>query len=134
MVFMLQLEVVDRLCAGPGVKNYGRLSIMSQYHCQVEKLFKVPATAFRPQPKVESAIVRLVPLENTDNQVEDSALLETVVRTAFSQRRKTLQNSLKTIADKSLFEEIGIDGSRRPETLSLNEYISISNALTQLKS
>ena len=129
MVFMLQLEVVDRLCATPGIKNYGRLSIMSQYHCQVDKLFKVPATAFKPQPKVESAIVRLVPMDKPPAEASDPDLLETVVRTAFSQRRKTLQNSLKTLVEKSLLEDLGIDGQRRPETLTLAEYVSISNAL-----
>jgi len=134
MLFMLQLEVVDRICASPGNKNYGRLTIMSQYHCKVDKLFRVPATAFHPQPKVESAIIRLVPIEKPDHKADDPDLLETVVRTAFSQRRKTLQNSLKTLVEKSLLNDIGIDGSRRPETLSLGEYVSISNALARVES
>lgn len=134
MVFMLQLEVVDRICATPGSKNYGRLSVMSQYYCSATKLFKVPASAFNPQPKVESAIVRLVPLVAPQYEAQDPQLLETVVRTAFSQRRKTIQNSLKSILAKSLLEQVGIDGSRRPETMSLHEYVIICNALAQVES
>lgn len=134
MLFMLQLEVVDRMCASPGSKSYGRLSIMTQYHCKVEKLFRVPPTAFRPQPKVESAIVRLQPLAQPPLAATDASLLETVVRTAFSQRRKTLQNSLKKLVESSMLEDLSIDGSRRPETLSLEEYVSISNALAKAKS
>ncbi len=134
MVFMLQLEVVDRICATPGSKNYGRLSVMSQYYCNATKLFKVPASAFNPQPKVESAIVRLVPLVAPQYEAKDPQLLETVVRTAFSQRRKTIQNSLKSILTKSLLEQVGIDGSRRPETMSLHEYVIISNALARVES
>ncbi|NBS27181.1 MAG: 16S rRNA (adenine(1518)-N(6)/adenine(1519)-N(6))-dimethyltransferase RsmA, partial [Gammaproteobacteria bacterium] len=134
MVFMLQLEVVDRICATPGSKNYGRLSVMSQYYCNATKLFKVPASAFNPQPKVESAIVRLVPLVAPQYEAQDPQLLETVVRTAFSQRRKTIQNSLKSILAKPLLEQVGIDGSRRPETMSLHEYVIISNALAQVES
>jgi 16S rRNA (adenine1518-N6/adenine1519-N6)-dimethyltransferase len=133
MLFMLQLEVVNRMSADPGSKSYGRLSIMTQYHCKVEKLFPVPPTAFTPQPKVESAIVRLMPWPEPPFPATDPVLLETVVRTAFSQRRKTLQNSLKTLLDKSLLQALSIDGSRRPETLSLAEYVSISNALDQDK-
>ncbi|MDA9909904.1 16S rRNA (adenine(1518)-N(6)/adenine(1519)-N(6))-dimethyltransferase RsmA [Gammaproteobacteria bacterium] len=129
MLFMLQLEVVNRMSAGPGSKSYGRLSIMTQYHCKVEKLFSVPPTAFKPQPKVDSAIVRLVPWAEPPFPAKDPVMLETVVRTAFSQRRKTLQNSLKTLLDKSLLQALSIDGKRRPETLSLAEYVSISNAL-----
>ena len=131
MVFMLQLEVVDRLAASPGNKNYGRLSIMAQYHCEVEKLFQVPPTAFRPQPKVNSAIVRLKPWKQPPCTTVDPAQLEILVRTAFSQRRKTVQNSLKKILDKSQFEALSIDGSRRPETLSLEEYVTICNSLEQ---
>lgn len=130
MTFMLQLEVVDRMQAAPGSKNYGRLSLMTQYHCDVEKLFKVPPTAFRPPPKVDSAIVRLRPWPTPPHPASDPQMLEKVVRTAFSQRRKTLQNSLKALVGKSVLASLEIDGSRRPETLSLTEYVTISNALT----
>ena len=131
MVFMLQLEVVDRMSAAPGNKNYGRLGIMTQYFCQVEKLFRVPPTAFHPQPKVDSAIVRLTPWQDLPFPAANTDNLETVVRTAFSQRRKTLQNSLKTLIDKQALSNLGIDGSRRPETLSLAEYVTISDTLNR---
>jgi len=131
MLFMLQLEVVNRMCAKPGSKSYGRLSIMTQYHCEVEKLFLVPASAFQPQPKVESAIIRLRPWKTPPSPADDPQLLESLVRTAFSQRRKTLQNSLKTLLDKELLASLGIDGTRRAETLSLAEYVTISNELKQ---
>lgn len=131
MLFMLQLEVVERMAAQPGTKNYGRLSIMSQYHCAVEKLFRVPPTAFQPQPKVDSAIVRLKPWATPPCPADDPAVLEQVVRAAFSQRRKTLQNTLKSLIDKGDLAALDIDGTRRPETLSLAEYVTISNALTR---
>jgi len=131
MVFMLQLEVVERMCAEPGSKEYGRLGIMTQYHCEVEKLFRVPPTAFWPQPKVDSAIVRLKPWASPPFPATDPGVLEQVVRSAFSQRRKTLQNTLKNLIDRAGLEALGIDGSRRPETLSLAEYVTISNALSR---
>lgn len=130
MLFMLQLEVVERMTARPGTKDYGRLGIMTQYHCDTEKLFRVPPSAFRPQPKVESAIVRLSPWREPPFPAHDEALLESVVRTAFSQRRKTLQNSLKTLGGKALLDPLHIDGGRRPETLTLEEYVTIANALS----
>lgn len=131
MHFMLQKEVVERLAAGPGESNYGRLGIMAQYYCRVQPLFIVPPEAFNPRPKVDSAIVRLVPYEElpqTASNVED---LQKVVKTAFSQRRKTLRNSLSNLMEPGLLEETGIDLSRRPETLSLSEYIAISDILTK---
>jgi 16S rRNA (adenine1518-N6/adenine1519-N6)-dimethyltransferase len=131
MIFMLQLEVVDRMTAVPGNKSYGRLGIMTRYFCDVEKLFRVPPTAFRPQPKVNSAIVRLKPWREPPCKAADPEMLETVVRTAFSQRRKTLQNSLKTLMAKESLTALGIDGSRRAETLSLAEYVTISDSLGQ---
>jgi len=129
MLFMLQLEVVERIAAQPGNRNYGRLSIMTQYYCEAKKLFKVPPDAFVPRPKVDSAIVRLTPRQEMTLKANDEKLLEKVVRTAFSQRRKTLQNTLKPLLDKSLLAALDIDGSRRPETLSLAEYVTITNAL-----
>ncbi len=133
MLFMLQLEVVDRMTAEPGGKNYGRLGIMTQYYSRVEKLFRVPSIAFSPQPKVESAIVRLVPYIELPCPARDTAMLEKVVRTAFSQRRKTVQNSLNTLTDKDMLSSLGIDGSRRPETLTLEEYVNISDLLVKAR-
>ena len=130
MTFMLQLEVVQRMSAGVGDKNYGRLGIMLQYFCKVEHLFNVPSTAFTPQPKVSSAIVRLTPHQDKPLVADDVKTLETIVRNAFNQRRKTLKNSLKDITSGVDLENLGIDLSLRPENLSLAEYVLISNAIS----
>ena len=129
MTFMLQLEVVQRITARAGEKNYGRLGLMLQYHCEVEHLFNVPSTAFTPVPKVGSAIVRLKPYKNKPIEANDPKILEIVIRTAFNQRRKTLRNSLKTLLRESKTTS-SVDLSLRPETLSLGDYIEISNSLT----
>jgi 16S rRNA (adenine1518-N6/adenine1519-N6)-dimethyltransferase len=129
MHFMLQNEVVDRLAAAPGGKAYGRLSVMVQYHCRVEKLFTVPPGAFRPQPRVDSAVVRLTPITRHVPQCTDLRLFNRVVTQAFSQRRKTLRNALRPLADAALFETLGIDARRRPETLTLEEFVNITNAI-----
>ena len=129
MHFMLQKEVVERLAASPGGKDYGRLSIMVQYYCEVEKLFTVPPGAFFPPPKVTSAVVRLTPYEKPKVTVKDIALLNRVVTQAFSQRRKTLRNTLKKLIDTETISGLDIDPSRRPETLSLEEYARLADAL-----
>lgn len=129
MVFMLQLEVVKRMVAGVGDNNYGRLGIMIQYHCRVEKLFNVPATAFDPAPKVESAIVKLIPYDSLPFPATDTKLLEEVVRVAFTKRRKTLRNSLKTHITEEQLSSLNIDASLRPEKISLEQYVNISNFL-----
>lgn len=127
MHFMLQKEVVERLAATPGNKDYGRLSVIMQYHCQVEFQFLVPPEAFSPAPKVESAIVRLVPYEQAPVKVDDVHVLESVVTQAFSQRRKTLRNTLKKSLSAETLEALGIDPVRRAETLSLEEFAAIAN-------
>ncbi|MFK8049027.1 MAG: 16S rRNA (adenine(1518)-N(6)/adenine(1519)-N(6))-dimethyltransferase RsmA [Halioglobus sp.] len=127
MHFMLQLEVVNRLAASPGNKNWGRLGIMAQYHCEIESLFEVPPTAFSPAPKVQSAIVRLVPRENTQWPDCDEAMLRKVVQASFAQRRKTLRNNLKGLIDAQALEAIGIDPAARAETLQLHQFIEIAN-------
>jgi 16S rRNA (adenine1518-N6/adenine1519-N6)-dimethyltransferase len=129
MVFMLQLEVVERMAAVPGSAAWGRLSVMVQYQCKVEKLFKVPPGAFQPQPKVDSAIVRLTPQRPLACAASDPQLFERVVREAFSQRRKTLRNTLRHLVEPAQFEQLGIDPSRRAETLALADYVSIANLL-----
>ena len=131
MYFMLQLEVVKRLAAQPGSSNYGRLSVMVQYHCQVEMLFKVPPGAFSPPPKVESAIVRLTPHETLPCPAQDIKMLDQVVRAAFAQRRKTLRNCLKKLLSGEQLTALGIDPSERAENLSLYDYVRISDSLTQ---
>ncbi|MDP3519645.1 MAG: 16S rRNA (adenine(1518)-N(6)/adenine(1519)-N(6))-dimethyltransferase RsmA [Hydrogenophaga sp.] len=132
MTFMLQLEVVQRLAALPGDEHYGRLGLMMQYHCQVEHLFDVPATAFVPQPKVCSAIVRLTPHANPPVQVQDLRCLQDVVRVAFTQRRKTLKNSLRTLISEAELSKLPIDLAMRPENLSLAEYAMISDSISGL--
>ena len=128
MHFMLQLEVVDRLAAQPDNKAYGRLSIITQYYCQVDKLFNVPPGSFNPPPKVMSAIVRLVP-RPAPIEALDVALFETTVKTSFAQRRKTLRNNLKNWLSQEQLAGLTIDLSLRPEQLSLNDYVLLANAL-----
>lgn len=131
MTFMLQLEVVQRLAALPGDEHYGRLGLMMQYYCTVEHLFDVPGTAFIPQPKVCSAIVRLVPHRHPPVQVEDVQCLQEVVRVAFTQRRKTLKNSLRTLISEAQLNTLPIDTGLRPENLSLADYAMISDCISR---
>jgi 16S rRNA (adenine1518-N6/adenine1519-N6)-dimethyltransferase len=128
MLFMLQKEVVDRMAAAPGGKDYGRLSVMVQYRCRVEKLFAVPPGAFQPPPKVDSAVVRLTPHVTPPVEVRDPAAFARVVQAAFSQRRKTLRNSLKGLVSAEAMVALGIDPIRRAETLSLAEFAALTGA------
>ncbi len=129
MHFMLQLEVVERLAAVPGNKNWGRLGIMAQYHCQVENLFEVPPGAFTPQPRVQSAIVRLTPWRQSPWAPCDEPKLRQLVQAAFAQRRKTLRNNLKGFIDEGELTSLGIDPGARAETLQLEQFIDITNAI-----
>jgi len=129
MYFMLQLEVVDRLAASPGGKDWGRLGIMAQYHCAVEKLFEVPPEAFNPRPKVRSAIVRLAPWQESPWPSCDTQKLRKVVQTAFGQRRKTLRNNLKGLIDTTHLEALNIDPGARAETLELHQFIELTTAI-----
>lgn len=122
MHFMLQKEVVDRMAAPPGGKNYGRLTVMLSVACSVQKLFKVGAGAFNPPPKVESAIARLVPLPEPPFPLPDPQRFARIVSAAFSMRRKTLRNSLRGLVDEDGFAAAGIDPARRPETLRPDEF------------
>jgi 16S rRNA (adenine1518-N6/adenine1519-N6)-dimethyltransferase len=131
MHFMLQKEVVERLAAGPGGKDWGRLSIMVQYHCRVEHLFNVGPGAFNPPPKVDSAIVRLVPHAVLPHPAKDHRLLENVVREAFNQRRKTLRNTLKALLSADEIEAAGVDGSLRPEQLDLAAFVRLADKLVE---
>ncbi|WP_235040102.1 16S rRNA (adenine(1518)-N(6)/adenine(1519)-N(6))-dimethyltransferase RsmA [Vreelandella profundi] len=127
MHFMLQKEVVERLAAEPGGTDWGRLSVMAQYYCHVEQLFIVPPEAFVPQPKVDSAIVRLTPHEALPYTADDPALLFELVKLAFGQRRKTLRNNFKGRVSPTTLEDLGIDPVRRPQTLTVAEYVAIAN-------
>ncbi|MCF7201517.1 16S rRNA (adenine(1518)-N(6)/adenine(1519)-N(6))-dimethyltransferase RsmA [Pseudomonas oligotrophica] len=129
MHFMLQKEVVERLAAEPGGGDWGRLSIMVQYHCRVEHLFNVGPGAFNPAPKVDSAIVRLVPHAELPHPAKDPRLLERVVREAFNQRRKTLRNTLKGLLDAEAIAAAGVDGGLRPEQLDLAAFVRLSDQL-----
>ena len=128
MHFMLQLEVVQRLAASPGSKHWGRLGIMTQYHCEVEHLFDVPPEAFDPPPKVQSAIVRLSPWQESKWPACNEETLRKVVQAAFAQRRKTLRNNLKGLIDVTRLEGLGIDPGARAETLELRQFIEMANS------
>lgn len=129
MHFMLQKEVVERLAAQPRTKDYGRLGIMTQYFCRVEPLFEVPPGAFSPAPKVQSAVVRLIPHAELPYPAKSVERLQTVVRTAFNQRRKTLRNALQTLLNAEQIEALGIDAGARPETLPLSAFVKIADSL-----
>lgn len=133
MLFMLQKEVVDRMAAVPGNKDYGRLSVMLQWQLRIEKLFDVPPGAFTPPPKVNSSVVRLVPHPQPPIQVRDANVFSQVVRAAFAQRRKTLRNNLKGLMTAETLDSLGIDPQRRAETLTLPEFATISNTLPSTK-
>jgi len=128
MCFMLQREVVERICAQPDSKSYGRLSIMVQYQCEATQLFVVPPEAFDPMPKVESAIIYLKPLERYLGGDMPLEALNKIVTKAFSQRRKTIANTLKDIVTSELLLAEGIDLKQRPETLTIAQYVAITKA------
>jgi len=127
MHFMLQKEVVDRMAAGPGSKVYGRLSVMLQAWCQVTPLFTVPPGAFRPPPKVDSAVVRLVPKPASEVGIHDRTRFAQVVRAAFGQRRKTLRNALSGVCDTAMIEAAGIRPDARAEQVPVADYIRLAS-------
>lgn len=129
MHFMLQKEVVDRMAAGPGSKVYGRLTVMLAPWVTVERLFTVGAGAFRPPPKVESAVVRLQPSRGPRFDIGEPRRFEQVVRAAFAQRRKTLRNALKGLIDEAAFRRLGIDPNDRAERLSPPQFAALASAL-----
>ena len=131
MHFMLQKEVVERMAAKPASEHYGRLSVMVQYHCQVEVLFLVSASSFSPPPQVESAVVRLIPHPVLPYIAEDLTILREVVRCAFGQRRKMLSNSLKELISATDLSALGIDPKVRAEQLSVSDFIKISNYINK---
>jgi 16S rRNA (adenine1518-N6/adenine1519-N6)-dimethyltransferase len=128
--FMLQREVVERMVAAPSSPEYGRLSVMLQYRFGMTRLFVVGAGAFRPPPKVESAVVRMVPRPAAALGARDEALLRRVVTAAFTRRRKTLRNALEGVANEATLRVLDIDPRLRPENLGVEDYIRIANAIT----
>lgn len=127
---MLQKEVVDRLAAKPDTSNYSRLSVMAQYHFKVTPLFLVPPESFQPVPKVDSAIVRLIPHEVKPVQVKDESEFAKLVSISFSQRRKTLRNVLRDVCSAEQIEQAGIDPSTRAQSLSLQQFADLHNSLS----
>jgi len=132
MHFMLQKEVVERMVAKPSTSAYGRLSVMLQYYLKVDYLITVPPEAFQPAPKVESAFVRCVPHATLPFVAEDTALLSKVVLTAFSQRRKTIRNTLKPFLNDADFTALNLDTKLRAENLSVSDFVLIANYLNAL--
>ncbi|MCR8716358.1 16S rRNA (adenine(1518)-N(6)/adenine(1519)-N(6))-dimethyltransferase RsmA [Stenotrophomonas indicatrix] len=128
MHFMLQKEVVDRMAAGPGSKVFGRLSVMLQAYCEVTSLFVVPPGAFRPPPKVDSAVVRLVPRDPASIDIKDHKRFAEVVKAAFGQRRKTLRNALNNVVSAEQFVAAGVRPDARAEQLDVAEFIALANA------
>ncbi len=123
---MLQREVVARMVAAPGDSNYSRLSVMLQYRFEMEKLLDVPAAAFRPVPAVQSAVVRLTPLKPLPFPAQDEALFARVVSAAFSQRRKTLRNSLRDWLFAEDFEQAAIEPGARAQELSVQQFVELA--------
>ncbi|MFZ9039901.1 MAG: 16S rRNA (adenine(1518)-N(6)/adenine(1519)-N(6))-dimethyltransferase RsmA [Gammaproteobacteria bacterium] len=131
MHFMVQKEVAQRIVAVPGDSSYGRLSVMLQCRCLCQYLFDVAPTCFRPPPKVDSAVIRLLPLKPPKYAIGDSASFARIVQTAFSQRRKTISNSLKSLLDRETIIACGIDPGLRAENLEIADFAKLSRALTQ---
>ena len=126
MHFMLQKEVVDRMAAEPGSKIYGRLSVMLQLACRVEPLFDVPPGAFRPPPKVDSSVVRLIPIAAETRHDANPERLYAIVKAAFAQRRKTLSNALRQLMDADAIQQADVDPKARAETLSPADFVRLA--------
>jgi len=125
---MLQKEVVERMAASPSSAQYGRLSVMLQYRYEVEPILEVPPGAFRPAPKVDSAVVRMMPFARLPHPARDEARLAKVVAAAFSQRRKTLRNALRGHFGAADFERLGIDAGLRAQDLSVADFVRLADA------
>lgn len=131
MYFMLQYEVAERLCAKPNSKTYGRLSVMAQYYCDMHIIIDVPPESFSPPPKVDSCIVQFIPHVNQQIKVPDIHLLHDIVTQAFSQRRKTIANSLKQFIDSTRLQELNISPKLRAENLSLSDFANITTLVSK---
>ena len=126
---MLQKEVVDRMTAAPGTPDYGRLTVMLRVRFDVERLFIVPPGAFRPVPKVDSAVARLRPLRERAPRIDDFGVFSRLVAAAFSQRRKTLRNAVAAVCDTATIAAAGIDPGVRGETLGVADFVRLANAI-----
>ena len=136
MHFMLQKEVVDRMVATPGSKDFGRLSVMLQYRYHMERLFIVPPGAFNPAPTVDSAIVRMIPVDfskvGADATAKEPLLFAKVVTAAFSQRRKMLRNTLRDFISEAALATLGITPTARAEDIAVADYVRLANTLADL--
>ena len=130
MHFMLQKEVVERMVAQPGSSHYGRLGIMLQYFFEMEHLIDVPPESFDPAPKVDSAVVRMIPLKHRIGKADDFGLFSELVKLAFHQRRKTIRNNLKGLADDDVLSAVGIDPQSRAEHIAPEKYVELGNFLS----
>jgi len=133
MHFMLQKEVVNRMCAVPNTKAFGRLSVMTQYYCRTVPVTDVPPSSFVPPPKVDSAVIRLIPKAREERTQVSPKVLNQVCLEAFNQRRKTLRNSLQNVISSEQLEALGIDSGKRAENLTLAQFIAIAKWLEQNK-
>ncbi len=131
MHFMLQKEVVERMIAEPSTPEYGRLSVMLQYRFDMEKLLDVPPQSFRPAPKVDSAVVRMVPKPLAAVMVSDASLFSEVVKSAFAQRRKTLRNTLRGYLEAEEFALLAVDPQARAEDLAYPDYVRIADLVME---
>jgi len=129
---MLQKEVVERMVARPSTSEYGRLSVMLQYRFQMEPVLAVAADAFRPVPKVESAVVRMVPYARLPHPAADEAALGKIVAAAFARRRKTLRNALKGYFRAGDFQKLGVDAGLRAQDLRLEDFVRLADAAASL--
>lgn len=134
MTLTIQKEVAERIVAGPGGRDYGILSLMVQFFGKAGLVFTIPAGAFTPRPKVDSAVIRIVRHEKSPVDLVDPTVFRKVIRASFAGRRKMIGNTLKPFnaGIRSLLEGISIDPKRRPETLSMEEFAEIANALAPL--
>lgn len=131
MHFMLQKEVVDRITAAPGNSEYSRLSIMVQSYYKVESLFDIAPHMFSPPPKVTSSFMRLQPGTVEQEKIIDRSLFNKIIEIAFQQRRKTIKNSLACIASSTELQQASIDPKQRPQEVSIQQYINLSNQLSR---
>ena len=125
---MLQKEVVDRMVSPPGTRTYGRLSVMVQLDCEVERVIRVGSGAFSPAPRVDSAVVRLRPRPRTGLDPASRHRFEAIVRSCFSRRRKTLRNALRGLCDERTIAAAGLDPQVRPEMLTIEEFVDLAHA------
>tara|TARA_E500000178_G_scaffold344828_1_gene393672 strand:+ start:164 stop:946 length:783 start_codon:yes stop_codon:yes gene_type:complete len=130
MVFMVQKEMADRLCAGPGTKDWGRLSVVVQLAAQIEVLFDVPPESFTPPPKVDSSVIRIRPVQHSQPNL-DREILDRVLKLAFSARRKRLANGLKSL--QLNWQELSVDPDKRPDQVTQPEFVCIVEWLASRK-